>query len=518
MTDLRKDLLILGAAALVTLVAFTIMAPRVGITIDEGQYIFPGRSYVDWTFTTVWAGLTGNRDALAKQIDNSDTAWSQEHTHPPLAKLAYGFFDRLLGGLVGRLVALRIGALFLFLVLQAALYFLIAPRYGRLAGGIALFALLSNPRILVHGFFCEVDMPFATLAVLTTLFFIKGLEKRSWAIATGLVWGLALATKINACFLIVPLVAWGYLFHRRRMLDNLFWMLVIGPIVFVGTWPWLWHETLSRILDYFRFHTNHFPIPSFYFGSVYIQTPWHYPIVTLIASTPLVLLIAAAVSLGRLKKRPLDDRYILLVLLAAHPVLLLMPSSIPAYDNIRLFILTPVVLCGLAGLGGAWAIRRISKSSYLETKKPLVAAALIALLLVPGFIGTLVTHPYQLSYYGAAVGFRSGAVKAGLNLLTWAQVDTHVVEQLEQQYPQGLVLDRNSGVATILGYYQRLGMLNANFRFANNAPYWMIIVANFAYSGFEQWWRLYYDIDPSYRHVLGFTEDGYRYYALYEKL
>ena len=50
-------------------------------------------------------------------------------------------------------------------------------------------------------------------------------------------------------------------------------MLILGPLVLIGTWPWLWHDTGRRLLAYARFHLGHVHYTYEYLGVSYFEPP-----------------------------------------------------------------------------------------------------------------------------------------------------------------------------------------------------------------------------------------------------
>ncbi len=513
MSTHSKDIQIILALCALAILLFIFVAPNLAIHVDEYPYIRAGHQYSGWIANLSKGLLTGNMTKVKTVLSNRDAAWEFNHEHPPVAKIVFGLSGRAFDGALGLRVASRIGGLFFTLLLVICLYLLVAPKYGRLAGALGAAAVLSHPRILAHGFTCGMDLPVAALSLLCALFFIGGLEKRSHAILCGITLGLTVGTKVNGLFLIVPLLLWGYLFHRKKMGENLFWMIVAGPAAFLLTWPWLWHNTFARVIAYLQFHAQHKIEPVFYLGTALEAAPWHYPLVTLIAATPLIILLLALPSLKTRWGKPIDSHFTFLVMLAAVPILVITPQSVPAYNDLRLFLLTPVILCGLAGIGVS-IIFEMLKGLLPENKHRFLAAGLVLLLLLPGIIGLAVTHPYPLSYYGGAVGYRSGAMEKGFSPLPWAQIAPSDIEKIEEKFPQGIDISRNSGVATILVDANTLGFLSKKIRLPEKGGNWLIS-SNFSYSGFPQYWTLWYDVDPSFHRVMDFKHDGIRFQALY---
>ena len=96
-----------------------------------------------------------------------------------------------------------------------------SPRSAASAQGLvaaAVFVLM--PRLFAHGHFANLEMATLLLWLLTVIAFERGIERRGWSVACGVFFGLALLTKINAVFLPVLLLPWGFLFHGRKALRN----------------------------------------------------------------------------------------------------------------------------------------------------------------------------------------------------------------------------------------------------------------------------------------------------------
>ena len=51
-------------------------------------------------------------------------------------------------------------------------------------------------------------------------------------------------------------------------------MGVLGPIVFVAHWPYLWPDVLARYKWYLSFHLHHEHFPIFYFGELLTHPPF----------------------------------------------------------------------------------------------------------------------------------------------------------------------------------------------------------------------------------------------------
>src|SRR5690606_20428217 len=90
-----------------------------------------------------------------------------------------------------------------------------------------------------------------------------------FALFTGIALGAAIATKVTALALPIPLMIWGQLYKRRDYASNVFAMAFIAPLVALALWPWLWHDTFARAVNYLGFYLNHQKTALFYLGRIW---------------------------------------------------------------------------------------------------------------------------------------------------------------------------------------------------------------------------------------------------------
>lgn len=150
------------------------------------------------------------------------------------------------------------------------------------------------------------------------------------------------------------------------------------------------------------------PIPTWYLGRPYaFALPWHNTIVLTFATTPLsVLLLAAVGGIDALRRRRVEPWALIWPLSWATLMVVRALPNAPGHDGIRLFLPSVASLGVLAAMGVGAIARRRPK------------AALLALALALGESGLGITrvYPYTDSYYSVAVGGLPGAEKLGLEL------------------------------------------------------------------------------------------------------
>ncbi len=362
--------------------------------------------------------------------------------HPPLAKLWMALSFVLFGGAIDPIAAARVGAGILFGVVAAALYLWVSGREGERAGIMAVVAFVLMPRIFAHGHFANIEMAMLLLWLLTTIAFEKGIRDIRWSVACGCLFGLALLTKINAVFLPLVLVPWGGIFHGRKVIRNVLFMALLGPVIFFAGWPVMWHHPVLATMSYLANKFGRPLVETHYLGTTYDTTaaPWHYPFVMLLATAPLAVVAAAACGVARvvhsLRSRGRAAAHRALILWSfAFPVLLLALPGVPKYDGVRLMLTAYPFLAVLAVWGAGWAWDRVRP----RLRRPRLVGSVIAGAVTLWLLAPVVMfHPYQLSYYGEIVGGPWGANRLGFETTYWHETfDTDALSYLNEHVPQG---------------------------------------------------------------------------------
>jgi 4-amino-4-deoxy-L-arabinose transferase-like glycosyltransferase len=225
---------VLLATATVALLAAT--APDIGLTWDEPAYMVASESYV------AWVGRLFAQPHYALSAEGIRQYWTPNHEHPPLDKVWSGLVWIVARALFDDLTAHRLGNILLVGALVALLYGLVAGEVNRTAGLAAVGALLTMPRFFFHAHLAALDVP-AAFAVFGTVYAFWRTRERTapgWDVLLGVIWGLALAFKINALLVLPTLLLWVLLVRRQRHLfRRLVLMGIVGLPVFLGVWPWL---------------------------------------------------------------------------------------------------------------------------------------------------------------------------------------------------------------------------------------------------------------------------------------
>jgi hypothetical protein len=477
--------------SLAYLIVLACTAPAMGYTRDEGYYFKAAEQYGAW-----WDTLFSGRffDAFGAQEIQLRFGYNTEH--PALVKLIQGFTFRIFHkwlDWMGPAQGFRMAG-FLFAAISLLATFLLGRELVSAKAGLLAATLMAvMPRYFYDAHLACFDVPITAMWTLTLWAFWRGLlaDRGSVlrrALAAGLIFGLALATKLNALFL-PPLLVLAWI-HRGGFIRGfgtqpapsggvdvklppipwvLIAMAVLGPLVFVISWPWLWHDTSSRIGAYVGFHMNHEHYPILFFQKMLVKPPFPASFAwTMSALTvPLPMLVLGLLGLAHAIYRAVVVRSTEDFLLAGACVLPLVLISLPGtpiFGGVKHWynaLPELAILAARSTLVGAEAVseRWRSLSRY-------AVPALSAMASLPGLLGTIASHPNGIGFYNElAGGFRGGA-ELGMQRSFWGGINRPLMPEVAK-LPQGtrIFFDHMNWDAMVM--YQREGTLPQGLYFAN---------------------------------------------------
>ena len=216
---------------------------------------------------TPWLRQLASDPLAAVSDEGVRRGWEFNHEHPGMARLLSAGSNVLLGGWTDPLVALRFGNALLAVVLVFDVFHFLRRRYDRTAAVFAVLSLLLLPPLYGHACIAAMDFPTAAFCLLASTAFVRGTERRGWAVVFGIWMGLALNSKINAAFVPVPLLCGAGSTGAVNASPTCLRCFLLAPLVWIATWPWLWHATLDRLIEYVQFHRQHLQANAVYFGA-----------------------------------------------------------------------------------------------------------------------------------------------------------------------------------------------------------------------------------------------------------
>lgn len=495
------------------IIAFTLN--DYGITWDETIYFYSGDSYLRW-----W---------LDPSIEKIEAYWRINHEHPPLVKLLSGvshyiFQEKL--NLFGHIFSYRLSTLLFVFI---ANYFLFRFMAELFSWPIAIFSALIFfflPRIFFHAHLGAFDYPVSSLWVAVIYLFWKAQNEKKikWILLSAIFLGLAILTKINAFFLYVPLLffwAWDFI-EKQNHLDlqrkffNLIFIFIIPPIMLILLWPWLWQDTISRVLGFVFFHRYHPGVFTYYLGKQWPIQPWHYPFVMTFVTLPPLIFFLFLIGFLRIIFDP-DKTKIFILFNALFPLILISLPSVPKYDGVRLFLPAFSFISMIAGMG-VRQILLIIKSTPSPRPSPhqngerragrIAMFIFIILFAFTVYSSIIKIHPYQSSYYSELIGGVEGAVRKGFELDYWGNAYIGALPWMNQHAQSTFwvyMADIEPIVLWGFDLYKKDGLLKESVKFGhkNNSDYLLLLIRQGFFD--EEMWNFYKHKQPVFSVKLGQT-------------
>jgi hypothetical protein len=500
-----RDRLVTTVLALGTILWLLGVEGREGFGRDEAQYFRASEHYWGWFEELALNVKSGHPDRSFTAAD-IDHYWSDNAPdHPVVMKTLYGLSWRAFHHCTctgparglhpipirGRHVTLplfqRDSTAFRFpAILFAALLIAMVYRFARRfvpwpAAAAGAVLMLAQPHYFFHAPLACFDAPITTMAFAVGYAYWKSLRSPRWGVLAGLIFGVALGTKHNA-WLMPFFLAGHYLWMRRgdwraRRLPRVplafLSMLVLGPLVFLLHWPWLWHSPVARTRAYLVRHLEHEHYNFEYLGLNWNNPPTTTRLKLLRATAPFVetlftvpvttLALAACGAVVLLRRRrgetlllqlapessaelSVDDAGDLETPPATRPswlrpgadvdrapgaflgvqilgplAVIALPST-PLFGGVKHFLPAMPYLALAAAVGLAWLSRVVvaalpaARARLLEVA-PLALAAVVCL---PAVVETRRSHPDGLSHYNLLAGGFAGGASLGMNRQFWA--------------------------------------------------------------------------------------------------
>ncbi len=483
----RLDLA-LALALFVGTLALLMSTTQMGFTRDESFYFHAAREYIGW-FRALGDAWADGETARAFSQEVVDAHWSYNREHPALMKTLFALSHELFHvelGWLGVADAMRLPAMVTSAALSSLVYLFGRQLFGRAAGALGVAALLLQPHVFFHMHMACFDAPMVTMWFAVVYAYWRGLDSRPWSVATGALWGLALATKLNAFFLPPLLVVhWALARGRGTTLSRegawsvrlpevpwfLVWMAILGPLVFFLHWPRIWFDTFERVRWYIAFHLQHVHYFVYYFGENLQHPPFPraLPFTLTLVTVPATILTASAIGAWAYVRerarwtarwrvdeegegqeasaqdaattRPRATGWLILVNIL-FPIMLISAPETPVFGGTKHWMPAMPFLAMLAGFGVVWAGRRVVAGWASAPARVALHATLAAALIAPAGVELANNHPFGISYYNELIGSHRGAAEARAMRQFWGYTSRQAIPWLERDAP------RNSRVWT----------------------------------------------------------------------
>jgi Dolichyl-phosphate-mannose-protein mannosyltransferase len=317
-----------------------------------------------------------------------------------------------------------------FLVFCAGCFFfykIIKHRYKQ--EGMALVGtlfLVLSPRIFADAFYNSKDIVFMSACIIATYSCMQFLRHKNTKYLV--IHALASAISIDIRFmgLIFPAVTIGYLVldaivlrqpaSYKRLAALLLGYAGLTIAFTILFWPYLWTNPVGHFLSIFdRLDRQGLVMLDLYRGQLipYNQLPWHYTLVWIAITTPVLytlLFMAGLFFIGRalltrhFYRQPDTRHDLLFAMLFFAPLLAVMLTKAILYDGWRhLFFIYPYFL--LIAVRGTWELYQALPAVRPGISKPVKACLILILTFHVAFITVKMIrmHPFQHVYFNALV-------------------------------------------------------------------------------------------------------------------
>ena len=412
--------------------------PHYGVNWDETAHATRGQAYLYYFLTgkkqydQALFGQGGKSSFY--QMENLAFGYQMKRDgdHPVFSDIAsslfnFVFYQRL--GILGDFESYHLYGVALVTAFLLFLYWWVARTYGTFAALVSVISLTLYPLFYGESHYnVQKDIPEAVYVTVTALVFYEAWLRRStrWMIASGIVAGAALGTKLNIIFLSVPIGLWLFALGAKRVLHHFVlssrpfrFAFFLAPIIafgiFFGSWPWVWQNPVKNIaqsLGYYRqigLTTAPMMLGNYYvWGFNTYAAQWIYfttPIVTLILA---VVGIAGTVWFG-LKEKYKTSLYVLFLFLI--PILRVSLPMTSIYGGVRQIMEYIPPMAMLAGVGAGFLIKIYKNYTRYKHYKDysFLLQVLILLSFIPITLKMISMHPNESVYFNPIIGGLAGA-------------------------------------------------------------------------------------------------------------
>ncbi|NOZ88195.1 MAG: phospholipid carrier-dependent glycosyltransferase [Deltaproteobacteria bacterium] len=510
----KKQVIAGSVLSIVLLFALVLTSRDIGFVRDEGYYFKASGDYLAW-FSSI-ADLMGTKRWKQPFSDQEITRqWSYNSEHPALVKemqaLTFWLFKRKLN-LFNNSTSFRLGSMLFSIVLCLALFGLGSRIYNTRVGIMAVILLFTMPRVFFHAHLACFDVPITAMTVLVAYAYYRARKEPRWVLYTGIFFGLAVATKHNGWFLLPTLALWwlieGGIIQRKGtgrfslppVPLALISMALLGPIIFLAHWPWLWHHTWERIVGYFSFHLHHVSYPVEYFGKILSKPPFpfSFPFVMSALTVPALTLFLALLGVlfvcirffEHFSPRP-HATYLMreqeskelaggffIILNCIVPFLIIAVPSIPIFGGVKHWLPAMPFLALLAAKGMDMLFRAAMAMLSRPGKKMMASAYILmgGLAAMPAVIGTWLYLDNGTAFYNEIAGGAKGGAELGMMRQFWGYASMQAMPWLNRNATKGARVHFHNTNWDSVRMYKRDNLLRKDIKQADkleNADYFL---------------------------------------------
>lgn len=342
--------------------------------------------------------------------------------HPPLSDILSSVFNRVFFGklrLVNDIDSYRIYSIFLASCLVGLIFWWVANNYGLVAGVVSSLSLALYPLFWSESHFNnEKDIPETVFWSFMIFCFWKGFttKKRWWILISGIFFGLALGTKFNVLFVPFVLAPWllFYWFGKYskrfsfsllirdnfRLIIAVFIAILLGFFIFMGSWPYLWPDPITRLVSVFGFYKE--------IGVTQNVNLNTYALQWIITTSPPIILFLSFIGIIYSLVKTLKEKNkmsLLFLLWLIVPIARVTWPGTTIYGGIRQIMEFIPAMAVLAGIGAFWILKAFKKKKFIY----IFVISIIAVNYLFSAIRLYKIHPNENVYFNFFVGGLDGA-------------------------------------------------------------------------------------------------------------
>ncbi len=517
----RLFAILLGILFILSL-AYT--SKEVGVPRDESIYFYAGDQFANW-FEKAVSGQYGGFWASFSQ-KNIDEGFKINHEHPMLMKSLFGLSHRYLHQkwqwIEDPILAYRLPSMILAGLCVFFTFLLSVRLLNRWVGLFAALALMTQPHFFFHAHLSCFDLPVTAFWLIITYAYILARQsiKTNWfyIAMAGVTLGLGLATKLNAFFAPFTLLAVSFyhLYHVKLSKNQQLWqtfkkrywhigisMVLLGLLVFILHWPWLYHDTLFRWGAYIGFHARHEHYAVDFFDHLYYRPPFpvYFPFAMSLFTLPMGVLLLGTIGTVymvylayqrwqtlRQTSSLLDDQsaqealqeadqkeiFPWEVLILANlfvPFLVIAMPNTPIFGGTKHWMPAMPFLCICAGLSFyqiLHAFQSLSFQSFSNRSKVLLSSLLLAIFIVPAAIDTKAYGSRGAMFYNELIGGIPGAAEVRLPRNFWGYSTIDALPILNQKAENRALVFWHKATNLSIHQYQRAKLLRSDIQYTGD--------------------------------------------------
>ncbi len=328
----------------------------------------------------------------------------------------YIFYQKL--GILGDYEAHNLFIILISFISVLFVSYFAYKEFGTVASLLSGFFYGFYPLFFAESHFNIKDPVITAYISLTIITFYYSVKRKSFEflIASSVLAGLGLSTKLNIVFAPVILLPWLviYLIKQckfiRKHLKYYFAFLgvpIMAFCVFVLTWPYLWHNILAGIAEMLMYYLdigkggNNLVYEPYIFSGINF-----YPLYFILLTTPLPMLILFILGIAYSARQFTKNKkevYLLLLAWFLVPVLRVSTPSATIYGGVRQIMEYVPAMALLAGVAG--------QAIYNKIKAKNISRFVLSMVIIIMAWEMITIHPNQNVYFNQLAGGLKGAAE-----------------------------------------------------------------------------------------------------------